>query len=191
MGLEVLWVEPVPEVFSTLSRNIRGMRKQRAMKALLSDKPGQIVALNVSNNGGASSSIFDLAEHKAVWPDVHYVDRIECITKTLDDLLSLLPSPDALVLDAQGAELLVLAGGERTLGRVRTVKVEAADFNAYEGGCTDMDLIKFLQPRGFALTERRRFADHPVGGGYFDLVFSKLDGAGRWTGREKERSFVG
>jgi FkbM family methyltransferase len=173
MGLEVLWVEPIPEVFSTLARNIRGVRKQMATKALLSDKRGQTTMLNVSNNGGASSSIFELAEHKTIWPDVHYIDRIECVTTTLDDLLPLLPFPGALVVDTQGSELRVLAGGEKTLRQVRTVKVEAADFVSYEGGCKDVDLIDFLTPRGFRLVDRRRFADHPDGGGYFDLVFSR------------------
>jgi FkbM family methyltransferase len=174
MGLEVLWVEPIPEVFSVLKRNIRGVRKQRATKALLSDKRGQIVTLNVSSNSGASSSIFELAEHKMIWPDVHYIDRIKCVSTTLDDLLPLLPFPGALVVDTQGSELMVLAGGERTLRHVRTVKVEAADFMSYQGACSDVDLIDFLTPRGFRLVERRRFADHPAGGGYFDLMFSKV-----------------
>jgi FkbM family methyltransferase len=173
MDLEVLWVEPIPEVFARLVRNIRGVRKQRARQALLSDKSGQKLTLNVANNGGASSSIFELAEHRMIWPDVHYVDRIVCLTTTLDSLLPLLPSPGALVLDTQGAELLVLAGGERTLHEVGTIKVEAADFEAYSDACTDADLVDFLTPRGFRLIERRRFADHPAGGGYFDLVFAK------------------
>jgi hypothetical protein len=133
--------------------------------------------LNIANNDGLSSSLFALAEHKAIWPDVHHIDRIKCITSTLDDLLALLPSPDALVLDTQGAELMILAGGEYTLNRVRAIKAEAADFKAYEGGCTDRELIDFLNARAFQLIERRRFVDHPAGGGYFDLVFRRT-GAG-------------
>jgi hypothetical protein len=129
--------------------------------------------LNISNSGGASSSIFELAEHRMIWPDVHYIDRIECVTTTLDDLSTLLPFPGALVVDTQGSELLVLRGGERTLRHVQTVKVEAADFVSYEGACNEADLIDFLTNRGFRLVERRRFANHPSGGGYFDLVFSK------------------
>src|SRR5262249_38164735 len=104
--------------------------------------------------------------------DVYYVDQIECVTATLDDLLPLL-SPDALVLDIQGSELMVLAGGERALRHVHTVKVEAADFKSYEGGCTHDELIDFLTARGFELIDRRCFAQHPVLGGYFDLVFSR------------------
>jgi FkbM family methyltransferase len=175
MGLEVLWVEPIPEVFARLERNIRGIRMQRAAKALLSDKPGRTRKLNISNNNGLSSSIFELAEHRTIWPDVHYIDQIECITATLDDLLPLLPSPDALVLDTQGSELMVLAGAEDTLRGVRTLKVEAADFRSYEGGCSDVDLVGFLSARGFELHNRRRFAKHPGGGGYFDLVFRRMD----------------
>src|SRR5262249_40585360 len=115
MGLEVLWIEPIPEVFSRLEQNIRGLLKQKAANALLSNETGKTLRLNISNNNGRSSSIFDLAGHKLIWPDVYYVDQIECVTATLDDLLPLLSSPDALVLDIQGSELMVLAGGERTL----------------------------------------------------------------------------
>jgi FkbM family methyltransferase len=172
-GLEVLWVEPIPAIFSRLKRNIRGIRKQHATKALLSNRSGQKLKLNISNNNGLSSSLFELAEHKTIWPDVYYVDQIECVTATLDELLPLLPSPGALVLDTQGSELMVLAGAESTLRQVRAVKVEAADFRSYEGACSDAELVSFLTARGFELTDRRRFAQHPAGGGYFDLVFRK------------------
>jgi FkbM family methyltransferase len=178
MGLEVLWVEPVPAVFARLAHNIRGLRKQRATNALLSDTPGRKLMLHISNNGGQSSSIFELAEHKAIWPEVHYVDRIECASTTLDELSPILPSPDALVLDTQGSELMVLAGGERTLSQVCTIKTEAADFKAYDGGCTDAEIVAFLEARGFELADRRCFAQHPAGGRYFDLVFRKVHSRG-------------
>jgi hypothetical protein len=114
-----------------------------------------------------------LAEHRDIWPDVHYADRLECVTATLDSLLPILPAADALVLDIQGAELMALTGGEQTLRQARVVKAEAASFRSYKDACTDKDLIEFLTPRGFELVERRRFADHPAGRAYFDLVFRK------------------
>jgi len=183
LGLEVLWVEPIPDAFAKLQRNIRRISKQRAIRALLSNVSGQTLKLNISNNGGLSSSIFELAEHKTVWPGVHYVDQMECVSATLDDLLPLLPSPGALILDTQGSELMVLGGAERALREARTVKVEAADFKSYEGGCTDVELVGFLSTRGFELIDRRRFAQHPAGGGYFDLVFRRASGTDRtWAG---------
>ena len=67
----------------------------------------------------------------------------------------------------------MLAGGERTLRQVGLLKIEAADFKSYDGACTAAELIDFLAPRDFRLVERRRFAECPAGGGYFDLVFSR------------------
>jgi len=51
-GLPVLWVEPIPEVYRKLMANLRDFPNQRAIQALLYDKDGAQVSLNIANNGG-------------------------------------------------------------------------------------------------------------------------------------------
>jgi len=174
--LSVFWIEPIPAVYEELVGNLLSYPKQVAIRVLLADKPGQRVKLNISSNHGASSSIFDLALHRDIWPEVEYVDALEMQTETLDRLVErgLVRYPiDALVLDTQGSELLVLKGAEAMLHRIQYVKTEAADFESYKGGATVADIDRFLTGRSFKLIRSTQFARHPSAGNYYDLVFRR------------------
>ncbi|MGC8170010.1 hypothetical protein, partial [Salmonella enterica] len=80
-SLDVLWIEPIPTVFETLQAYIANYPKQKAVQALITDRDGQEITLHIANNAGASSSIFELGEHKDVWPDVAYSGNITCLSK--------------------------------------------------------------------------------------------------------------
>lgn len=173
-GLGVLWIEPIPALYEQLCRNIAKYNGQQAIQALVADAEGRSCVLNVASNKGESSSIFDLAQHADIWPDIRYVDRITLTTHTLDKLVPANLRPvDALVIDTQGAELLVLKGAEGLLREVRYVKAEAAAFEAYAGAATMDGLIAHMAPRGFRLVKKARFAKHASGLGYFDLLFKR------------------
>lgn len=173
LGLKVIWIEPISAVFETLRRNIRGFRNQIAIRALAADVSGRVVTFNVANNGGASSSMFLLAEHKKIWPDVHFVETIELETSTLDELIPQSEPIDALVLDTQGAELLVLQGARRILRDARFVKAEAADFLSYYGGATLEQLTRFLSTMSYEEINRVEFAAAEGAGRYYDVTFAK------------------
>lgn len=171
----VIWVEPIPRIFKKLRSNIRGFRDQVARQALLAERAGRKVTFNIANNNGASSSMFDLADHEKIWPEVSFVEQIDLTTGTLDDLLANGPRVDAIVIDTQGAELLVLQGATRVLRSVRFVKAEAADFPAYEGGCTLDELAEFLGKAGFRETTRHEFAGAEGVGHYYDVLWTRAD----------------
>lgn len=63
-GLRVAWIEPIPEVFERLQSNIASFPKRRAYNYLASDRDGDEYTLNVADNEGASSSIFDFSRTK-------------------------------------------------------------------------------------------------------------------------------
>ena len=176
-GLAVVWVEAIPAVFEHLLQNIHQFPKQSAIRALLADRPGNLIKFNIANNSGASSSMFELALHKDIWPEVDYVDQIELETETLDALLLYhhvdLAEIDAIVLDTQGSELLVLKGSQHLLRHISYVKVEAADFEAYKGGATVASIEQFLMGFSLRLVQKHEFARHPTGGGYYDLLFKR------------------
>lgn len=174
--LSVFWIEPIPAVYDELVENLRSFPKQVAVQALLTDQAGKTVKLNISNNSSASSSIFELALHKDIWPEVDYVDRLQMRTDTLDGLVergTIRLPVDAIVLDTQGSEYLVLQGAEAVLSQVNYVKVEAADFESYKGGATVKSIESFLTSRSFSLVRKTKFAEHPSAGGYYDLLFKK------------------
>ena len=173
-GVRVLWIEALPDVFLTLSNNLHGFRNQTALRALASDKAGQKVQFRVSSNDCASSSMFDFALHKELWPNVKMQNTLFLETQTLDDAIGSKIDFDALVLDVQGAELKVLQGAHNCLQSVRFIKAEVANFNAYEGGCTEMELTPFLEEAGFVEHAREVFAEMTGVGHYSDVLFERV-----------------
>ncbi len=176
-GLNVIWIEPIPSVYRRLCANIASLRKQRAVQCLISDQDDQPLTLNISSNDGHSSSIFELAGHQQIWPEVSFIDRIQMTSITLDSLsaregwdLSLYGS---LIVDAQGADLLVLRGATQTLKTIRHIKIEAANFPAYRGASLDTEIVEFLGQQGFVERHRVVFAERQGIGMYFDLFFER------------------
>ena len=174
-GIEVVWVEPIPEVFAELTRNIAGFPDQRAFRALVSDTDGTPVRFHVTDNGGRSSSIFELAEHRVVWPQVGLSHVIELETVTLPTLLARekidLTGFDALVMDTQGAELQVLRGAAPILDRFTLIKAELFSFEAYKGVCQRPEVDAFLAGHGFHPVATRFMARHSSGGVAEDVTY--------------------
>jgi FkbM family methyltransferase len=172
-NLPVLWIEPLPEVFAVLERNLLAYPQQRAIRALVTDRDNETKILHVSNNDGESSSILDFKLHKDIWPEITYVRDIVLPTITLDTLLDGDTSHDALIIDTQGSELLVLKGAEMSLPHFKCIKTEAADFESYTD-CATVDTISdFLFRRGYELIRQDAFAQRSEGGTYYDLLFRR------------------
>jgi len=177
LGLEVLWVEPIPEVFERLVENIRPFPRQRALMALVTDVDGRDYDFHVSSNRGASSSIFPLARHRELWPHVDYASTLRITGTTLPTLLAregIDPGRyQALVLDTQGSELLVLRGAAPILRGFQYVKAEVADFESYAGCCLLPEMLSFMDEQGFRPICRTRFAGRADVGNYYDVVFRR------------------
>lgn len=177
-GLDVLWIEPIPDVFVELRRNIERYPRQRALECLVTDRDDAEYEFHIANNRGESSSILDLKEHKTVWPKVAFTTTIKLRSSTLPSLLvreQIEPvAYDALVMDTQGSELLVLRGAEPLLAGFKFIKTEVPDFEAYAGCAQLADIGRFLAEHGFRELSRSRFASHPGGGSYYDVVFGRL-----------------
>ena len=174
-GIKVVWVEPIPEVFAELARNIADFPDQRAFRALVSDTDGTPVRFHVTDNGGRSSSMLELAEHRDVWPQVDVSHVIELETVTLPTLLARekvdLAGFDALVLDTQGAEMQVLRGAAPILDRFTLIKAELFGFEAYRGVCQRPEVDAFLAGHGFHPVATRFMARHPSGGVAEDVTY--------------------
>jgi len=176
--LNVLWVEPIPDVFATLKANLAGSPRQRAIEALVTDRDDASYEFHVANNRGESSSILALKDHKDVWPKVEFTSTITLRSVTLATLLARGGIPasdyDALVMDTQGSELAVLRGAEPVLSQFKFIKTEVPDFEAYEGCAQLKDIDRFLTERGFTEVSRHPFAQHPGGGRYYDVVYGRV-----------------
>ena len=176
--LRVLWIEPIPKVFEELKSNIADSKRQHAVQALVTDVNDKEYEFNVANNNGQSSSILELNEHRDIWPKVEFVDSIKIQSRTL---VSLLEEQDidptyfeALIMDTQGSELLVLKGAESILKHFRFIKTEVADFESYSGCCTVDDIDDFLRSHKFRRFSCKRFACRKDGGAYYDITYENI-----------------
>ena len=58
-GLNVAWIEPIPDVFQRLQANIKLYPQQRAYNDLVTDEDDKTYTFHVASNDGSSSSILE------------------------------------------------------------------------------------------------------------------------------------
>jgi FkbM family methyltransferase len=176
-NLKVVWFEPIPDVYKQLEFNIREYPMQRAFNCLVADVDGKKFKFHLANNNGESSSVFEMSQHKDVWPEIAFHDCIELESRTVASVLQEngLDFKDfqALVLDVQGAELLVLKGCEPLFDSLRFIRTEVADFESYAGGCQLPDLERFLLANHFHEVSRNIIGRRRGGGFYYDIVYKR------------------
>lgn len=178
-GLHVAWIEPIPEVFEALQSNIAGFPRQRAYNYLVTDRDDEEYTLNIADNDGASSSIFDFSKHKEMWPQISYKRAIKMKGTRLESIVTKeqidLRQFGALLLDTQGSELKVLMGAEALLSNFAYIKTEVADFELYKGCCEMADVSQFMLAKGFRERSRLPFMDMPGVGTCFDIIYERAN----------------
>ena len=119
----------------------------------------------------------DFKQHVDVWPDIEYTTTILLESITLASLFERekinLSEYQALIMDTQGTELLVLQGSKPILENFKYIQTEVADFESYEGCCQLVDIEGFVSNYGFDEFSRHKFAGRPQGGSYFDIVYRR------------------
>jgi len=177
--LKVVWVEPIPQVFEILKENISGIPKQRALNYLVMNKDRRQYEFHIANNGGASSSVLDLARHKEMWPEIGYTGVITLTGFTLKTVFEQehidIREFDALVLDTQGSEYTILLGAKDILRNFKFVKVEAPNFESYKECCEVTELSSFMLSCGFREDIRVPFMEVAGIGTYFDVIYKRVD----------------
>ena len=176
--LDVVWVEPIDEVFEELKENLCNYPNQKGYKALLTDQDDQDYEFYIANNSGASSSILPLKECYKIWPEIHYVNKVKIKSCTLPTLLFNeglnIKDYQALVMDTQGSELLILKGAEPILSHFEYIKTEVADFEAYQGCVLIGEMTHFLEKQGFCKMEENMFAADQEGlCHYYDVIYRR------------------
>ena len=152
----VVYIEPIPEIFTALKERVSVDPRHHAIQALCTDRSGEEYEFNVASNAGESSSIFALGNHSEKYPDIEYKSKIKLRSTTLDDVIfgaNMLSSEklDCLVMDVQGAEMKVIQGAHRTLSRCRYVFTEISEGGLYAGDSPYEEIIAALKPYGFVL----------------------------------------
>lgn len=146
---EVTWIEADPETHAILQQNIKPYG-HRAIQALCSEKSGELVTFHKSSNEGLSSSLLSPKDHTSYFPTVKFANTIQLTTTTLSEVKKnySLPAVDYLVLDVQGAEMMVLKGlDEEMLANINYMFLEVSSTEMYEGQALLPELKTWLEER--------------------------------------------
>ena len=68
---KTIWFEPIPKVFEQLIKNTSAYPNVLCFNELINEEEIEFT-LNISDNNGESSSIFDFGEHKEMHSNVHF-----------------------------------------------------------------------------------------------------------------------
>lgn len=155
-----VFVEPLPKVFQQLSNSVSRHPGYLAINALCAAEPGLAKTFFVSNNAGESSSMLKPTGHLDMHPEVGFGEELVLRTSTVDEIIGnllhegreeLVNKLDMLYIDVQGAELDVLKGAQKFLGKADFVFAEVSHGGLYEGDTSVLSIIKFLEEQHFKL----------------------------------------
>lgn len=149
----VVWIEPIPELVAVIKSKIEffGLSNHMVLQACCSGTNNQDVIFNVASNNGESSSMLELGAHQNLHPEISYVYNFETTTVRLDSLNINFSDYNVLVIDTQGADLLVLNGASNVIHKFDAVYIEVSDFPVYTGGATLNDIYNYLYTNNFFL----------------------------------------
>jgi len=141
----LILVEAIPELAEKLRERYAGKPGISVVSAALSDRNGE--AQFEINRSDASSSLLPIDPRNSQWfsRDLRVARTVSVPTMTLPALM------DAQGFDLQGAERLVLTGGEAVLERVRVIYTEIFFEQLYAGAWLFREMNEFLSSHGFKL----------------------------------------
>jgi FkbM family methyltransferase len=168
-GCAVLWIEAHPEIFPELEQHIKEFENQKAIQALVVDRDGVEYRFHC---GGQSSSIFDFNLHKKKFPKVKMTKTISIQGESLPTILAKnkidIKNYETLVMDVEGAELLVLKGAVAILSNFKTIILEACDFESRYGQPLLSEIDDFMSKNHFIKSHQRKIFD-PDGENVFKI----------------------
>lgn len=154
-----LFIEGIPYVCKQLQINLDKTKKYntnyKAINSLITNKVNEEYEFNIFNNDAGSSSIFKPNMKNWEWDRVRIKDNIILKSNTIENILK-----DELwenikfdvILDVQGAELLVLNGfSKKNLKNIGKIEVEISKKEYYKGGVLFDELNKFFIDNNFKL----------------------------------------
>jgi FkbM family methyltransferase len=144
---DIYWIEANPDRVSALRAN-ESVDSDRVIHGLVSDADGNEIDFNISNNS-MSSSIFPMAKHKEIYPDVTYTHTLKLKTVRIDSIFKNRPRPDLINLDIQGSELKALVGALDILETTKWIYTEVSIKDLYEGAARIQELERFLRSQQF------------------------------------------
>ena len=155
-----IFIEALPNAYQGLKSNLENTNKKYntnyiAINKLVTSKINEKHNFNVFSNHGASSSIYEPNNEEWKWDSVKKTHQITLISTTIEHLIkenNWSEKKYDVVLDVQGAELVVLNGfGKDNIKNICKLVVEVSTKEFYKGGVLFPDLNNFLVKNGFEI----------------------------------------
>lgn len=136
-GGRVIAFEPQPDLAENvaISAKLNGFDHLDVYQVMLGDMPGQS-ALYVGSHSVHASALAREAGSK----------KLACLMTTLDEMVGagMIPPPNAIKIDVEGAELTVFKGAEKTIREHRPHIIFESDANMDRYGYGRKDILGFL-----------------------------------------------
>jgi len=166
LGFKKGWfVEPMPMLIPILDNNLKLANKNhhtqyKSINKLISDEDDVTYRFNVFRNKqekySGSSSIYQ--DNKELWKydNIQIVDVIEVQSARMDTLIEKYNMFDdfSVIIDVQGAELLVLESFGKYLDKIKFLTIEVSDKEYYRGIPTFHMVDSYLTTRGFRMISK-------------------------------------
>ena len=149
---KTIWIEANPKIFIDLKNHVSQYINQKAYNILLNDTDNKDILFNISNNDGASSSIFDFGDESKK-ENLKMVSSYKLKSKKIDTFFyeNHLSANEYnfWVMDIQGAELLALKGANKSLNECKYIYIEISDGDFYKGAVQWKELNDYLKNHNF------------------------------------------
>lgn len=143
----IIWVEAQADLVEILKKRL-DPNENKVYCAVAWNVDGATKTFHVTSKS-ASSSLFDLDEHKKLYPEIGIVREIQVTTSRLDSILSESDVFDFVVLDIQGAESQAIEGLGARINSVNWIFTEISKRKLYTGATLHKDLDTQLKDLGF------------------------------------------
>lgn len=152
---DFIFIDANPKIIDTLKSNLDDNCK--IFCNLITDVDDQEFTFNLMNHE-QSSSILELDKHLEYHPEYsEIVDQIKIKSIKLDTLIDRnkikMSNYNCLIMDVQGAELLVLKGFENNLNNIDYIYTELNFESMYKNCCLEKELSEYLKSKNFSLVE--------------------------------------
>jgi FkbM family methyltransferase len=130
----MIYFEPDPRTYAQMLENLSVDKISNIQTYNIAlGNENKMIDFNVSDNGGASSSILEPKLHLQQHPNVHFVEKIQVEMKRFDDLNLDVTNFNFANLDCQGYEYEIFKGANKLLKQVDYVMTEINVGETYSG----------------------------------------------------------
>jgi len=149
----IISFEPINDAFNILNKNSLHDNKWIVNNYALGNEDTRGI-INVSGSSDNSSILNMLPKHYESNPNLKYVAKQEIEIKKLDSIFDSFANETDRVMvkiDTQGFEKNVIDGAIQSLKRIAIIQLEMSIVPLYENEILFMEMIKFLESKGFQL----------------------------------------